>query len=243
MDFIGLLFIVLMIILGIAILSILPVLTFFLYRKFKAKGKIYKYGGLTFFSLTTIGMIVLVINIIISPSGFGPEYESIEIKQNIGGKLLCESVYNADLHSWQYDVTYKYLMENGDSINLGYGGYYGRQWDKNEQLIKQDNWLILKTGSFHGSDRIILKNTKTDSTIIYDINNQFIENDILWRNQEIKSLINYCCAESFIEKISNNKVFVKYKFRTSETLTKEYGERMIEYRLNNTGQLMMTNIK
>ena len=173
---------------------------------------------------------------------FDPEYETVEIKQNIGGKLICESVYNADHHSWQYDVNYKYLLENGDSINLGYGGYYGREWDKDEQLIKKDNWLILKTGSFHGSDRIILKNIQKDSTIIYDINDQFIENDILWRTQQINSLITYCCAESFIEKIADNKVFVKYKFRTSETSPEEYGERMIEYQLDNAGQLKMTKI-
>jgi hypothetical protein len=217
-------------------------LTYLLYRYLRKKGETQKKIGLAIFILTSALMLYFGIQSALSGFGFGPEYETIEIEQNIGGKLICESVYNADHHSWQYDVMYKYSVEDGDSINLGYGGYYGREWYKNEQLIKQDNWLILKTGSFHGSDRIILKNTQTDSTIIYDINDQFIENDILWRSQQIKSLITYCCSESFIEKISDNKVYVKYKFRTSKTLPDEYGQRMIEYQLNNEGQLEMIKI-
>ena len=84
--------------------SILPVLTFLLFRFLKKKGKIQKNIGLTIFILSTLGMIFIGIKALISNGGFGPEYETAVIEQRIGGKLICESVYNADIHSWQYNV-------------------------------------------------------------------------------------------------------------------------------------------
>jgi hypothetical protein len=52
-------------------------------------------------------MIFLAIKSIFGPSGFVPEYETVVIDQKIGGKLLCNSVYNADIHTWEYSVDYK----------------------------------------------------------------------------------------------------------------------------------------
>ena len=189
-------------------------------------------------------MLILAIKIITGPSGFGPEYDSATIDQKIGGKLFCKSVYNADQHSWQYDVKYKYLPINGDTIDMGHGGYYGRKWNKDEQLIQVDNWLILKTGNWRGSDKVILKNILTDSTRVYNLDNQFIEKDSLWRTQNIKSLLNYCCAETFIENVLGHEIHLKYKFRTDENLTKKYDERLITYKIDGTtGQIKMTRIE
>ena len=86
-----------MIIIGIAIFSTPSILTFLFYRKLRKKGKAYKNAGLITFSLTTVAMLILAIKIITGPSGFGPEYDSIEIEQEIDGKLLCESVYKPSL--------------------------------------------------------------------------------------------------------------------------------------------------
>jgi hypothetical protein len=244
MDITGLVFVGLMILIGIVFFSILPVLTFFLYRHLRKKGKVQRNIGLVLFILTTLGMILLGIKIIISPSGFGPEYEKVEIKQKIGGKLLCNSVYNADIHSWQYDIDYKYVDLKGDTIDFKNGTYYGREWKKDEQLLKFNNFLILKTGAWYGSDRLIIKNIQTDSTKIFDIDDKFIEKDSLWKAQHVKSLLDYCCAETFIEYINGAEITVKYRFRTNEKLTKKYGERIISYQINNeTGNIIMTKIK
>ncbi|MBK6331204.1 MAG: hypothetical protein IPF62_12085, partial [Bacteroidetes bacterium] len=90
-------------------------------------------------------------------AGFGPEYEKVDIKQNIGGNLICKSVYTADHHSWEYNIDYKYIDTKGDTLDFNNGGYYGREWNKDEQIKKYNNWMILKTGSFHGSDKLIIK--------------------------------------------------------------------------------------
>jgi len=243
-DPVVLIFFGLMIILGVVIFSTPSVLTFLLYRRLKTKGKTQKKIGIAIFSIITLAMILLVVKILISPSGFGPEYDTALIDQKIGGKLFCKSVYNADIHSWQFNVDYKYIPVNGDTIDMGSGGYYGREWNKDEQLIKLDNWLILKSGYIDGADKVILKNTVTDFTLIYNFDNQFIENDSLWRTKNIKSLLNYCCAETFIKNISGDKIRLSYKFRTDEKLTKKYDQRTITYKIDRiTGQIKMTWIE
>ena len=104
--------------------------------------------------------------------------------------------------------------------------------------------MILKTGACHGSDRLIIKNIQTDSIKVFDIDNQFIERDSLWKAQNIKSLVDYCCAETFIENINGNVILLKYKFRTDEKLTKKYDERMISYQIDKeTGDIKLTKIK
>ncbi|MFN3196533.1 MAG: hypothetical protein ACE364_11330 [Chlorobiota bacterium] len=122
--------------------------------------------------------------------------------------------------------------------------YYGREWNKDEQIQKYKNWLILKTGAWHGSDRLIIKNIQTDTTKIYDIDNNFIEKDSLWRAQNIESLSNFCYAETFIENIQENRISLTYKFRTDEKMTLKYGNRKVTYEIENeTGKIVMTDIK
>lgn len=240
----GILIIIAFVIFCIVILAIPSGLTFWLYKHLKKKGETQRKIGLTIFIVTTIFMIGYSIKFFMDGAGFGPEYETVEIEQNIGGKLICESVYNADHHSWQYNVDYKYIDSTGDTLDFKYGGYYGREWEKNEQIQKHKDWLILKTGAWHGSDRLIIKNAQTDTTKIYNIDNRFIEKDSLWQAQNIKSLLNYCCAETFIENIQENKILLTYKFRTDEKMTKKYGKRKITYEFDNeTGKILMTDIE
>lgn len=245
MDFVTLIFIGLMIIIGIAFFSIPSVLTFLLYRKLKTKGKTQKKIGIAIFSVTTLAMILIVVKIIISPSGFGPEYDKAEIKQKIGGTLICNSVYNADIHDWQYDVSYEYKPADTDSlIKIGSGTYHTREWNKDEQLIQYKNWTILKTGGWYGYDKVIIGNLETNKWNEYDFSADNIEKENLWINSKTKSLLNYCCSESFVDKIGNGQIQIHYKFRTSETLTKLYGQKEIIYKIDDlTGQPIMTEIK
>lgn len=221
----GIFLIIIFVIFCLVTLAIPSGLTYFLYRYLKKKGQTQKRIGLIIFISTTVLMIVYSIKFFKDGAGFGPEYETVQIEQNIGGKLICESVYNADHHSWQYNVNYKYIDIKGDTLDLKSGSYYGREQNKDEQIRKYNDWLILKTGSWHGSDRIIIKNIQSDTIKIFDIDNQFIESDSLWKSKNIKSLLNYCCAETFIDDINENKILLKYKFRTDEHLTNKYAER------------------
>jgi hypothetical protein len=166
--------------------------------------------------------------------GFGPDYDKAEIKQNVGGTLICNSVYNADQHSWTYDVSYTYKTSNDSIIDMGSGTYYGREWNKDEQVIKFNDWLILKTGGFIGTDKVIVTNVKTKKKIEYEFTPEKIEQDSIWRSLKTKSLLHWCCPETFIDRIHSGLIQVHYKFRVNETNTNKYDRHEIFYKINDT---------
>jgi hypothetical protein len=219
------------------------VLTYLLYRHLKNKGQTQRKIGLAIFISTTVLMTIYSIKFFMNGAGFGHKYETVEIKQDIGGKLICNSVL-LDIRAWCYNVDYMYINVKGDTLDFKYGVYKLREWKKDEQIKKYNDWLILKTGYSYRSDRLIIKNILSDTTKIFDIDNQFIEKDSLWKVQNIKSLLNYCCAETFVENINENKISLKYKFRTDENLPNKYDERRITYKIDaKTGDIKMTEIK
>jgi len=178
-------------------------------------------------------------------SGFGPDYDKAEIKQNIGGTLICNSVYNADIHDWQYDISYHYKTADDSIIDIGSGTYYGREWNKDEQLVKYNNWTILKTGDWIGTDKIIVGDLKKDKWTEYKFTPENIEKDSLWKSLNIHSLLNYCCSEAFVDKINEDgQIQLHYKFRVSENLVNKYNQKSVFYQINDsTGQPIMTRIE
>ena len=177
-------------------------------------------------------------------NGFGPDYDKAEIKQNIGGLLICNSVYNADIHSWTYEVKYKYKAQNDSIFAIGDGTYYGRVWNKDEQLTKFKDWIILKTGGWYGFDKVIIGKLKTNTWQEYEFSAENIEKEKLWVESKIHSLINYEPHDCFVDKIDNGEIKMHYQFRTSETNTEELEIKKITYKIDElTGQPKMTAIQ
>jgi hypothetical protein len=177
-------------------------------------------------------------------TAFDPEYDHVNIKQNIGGMLICNSVYIVDHQSWQYDISYKYKLNNEDTIDIGNGTYYAREWNKDEQLIKYKNWLILKTGSNFSADKIIVGSLDTKKWTAYDFTPEHIEKDSLWQALKVHSLLDYCCPETFIDKIDSGQIELHYKFRTSDTLVGDYDQRKIYYRIDDfTGRPLLMKVE
>ena len=198
--------------------------------------------GLLITMIILVGLVALFVYSI--STAFGPNYDEAKIKQNIGGTLICNSIYNADQHSWQYDIAYKYQLDNDSTIEIGNGTYYSREWNKDEQLVKYKKWLILKTGSWIGNDKIIICNLETKKCTSHDFTPEKIEKDSNWQNLKIHSLLDYCCSETFVDKISNGQIELHYKFRTSEQLTEKYAQRKIIYKIDDdTGQIKLTKIE
>ncbi|KAA9038548.1 hypothetical protein FW778_13395 [Ginsengibacter hankyongi] len=177
-------------------------------------------------------------------SGFGPDYDKAEIKQNIGGTLICNSVHTADIQNYQYDVSYEYKDSNDSIFDIGSGTYYNREWNKDEQLQGYNDWTILKTGDSSGTDKVIVGNLKTNKWTEYRFTSKNIEKESMWRSLKIHPLSNYCCSETFIDKIKDGQIQLHYKFRTSEGFITNNGGRKIYYQINNsTGQPVMTKIE
>ena len=242
MNLIGLMVIYLIVLLiGLFLFSIPIYLSYLFYNKIKTKGKFYKNIGLLVIAISSAFIGYIIFLNILNKGGFGPNYDSAIIRQKIGGTLFCQSEYNADHHSWQYNVNYKYFNGYQDTIYIGEGTYKGREWNKDEQLYNFGNWLILKTGDWSGSDRIIFKNFKNDSTYIYNFNEEFIESDSLWKTKKIKSLANYCCSKAYVDKITRKSIIIRYKFRS---LPHEYDNRKITFHIDSiSGKIKMINIE
>ncbi len=196
------------------------------------------------FKLNFILPVLAIFFIYGCSSGFGPDCDKAEIKQNIGGTLICNSVYNADIHDWQYDISYQYKPPNDSVIDIGSGTYYGREWNKDEQLVLYNNWTILKTGDCFGTDKIIVGSLKTNKWTEYKFTPENIEKDSLWQSLKIHSLLNYCCSETFIDKINNGQIQLHYRFRISENLVNQYDQKEIYYQIvDSTGKPVMTRIE
>jgi len=198
--------------------------------------------GFLIFVSTTVLMIIYSIKFFIDDSGFEPKYETVQIEQDVGGKLICNSVYDADHHSWNYHIRYTYVNSDNDTLDFKTGLLFGRKWDKHEQLHRHKNLLILKTGSSIGTDRIVVKNMKSDSTIVYDISPESIEKDKVWKFKKMPHRSDRCCSTSYVEDIKGNSIVVKYRFRTLQH-SDEYDEKLVWYKIDGkSGELKMIRI-
>jgi len=177
-------------------------------------------------------------------SGFGPDNDRAEIKQNIGGSLICNSVHTADIQNYQYDVSYEYKDANDSIFEIGSGTYYNREWNKDEQLVQYKNWTILKTGGGFGTDKIIVGDLKKNKWTEYEFTPESIEKDSLWKFLNVHSLLNYCCSETSINKIKDGQIQLHYKFRANKNISNNYGRKIIYYQINDsTGKPIMTRIE
>jgi hypothetical protein len=179
-----------------------------------------------------ISLILLLGFIYMLLHAFDPEYDKVEIEQNIGGILICNSIYNSDIHDWQYDINYEYQSKDNKIYKIGNGTYHTREWSRNEQFKKYGNWYILKTGNWYGTDKVIIGNFTSKKWKDYEFTPENIEKEKLWKELNIKSLKTYLPSECFIEKINNGFINVKYKFRIDETKTKLMDERNLIYKID-----------
>jgi hypothetical protein len=179
-----------------------------------------------------ISLILLLGFIYMLLHAFDPEYDKVEIEQNIGGILICNSVYNSDIHDWQYDINYEYQSKDNKIYKIGNGTYHTREWNRNEQLKKYGNWYILKTGDWYGTDKVIIGNLKSKKWKDYEFTPENIEKEKLWKELNIKSLKTYLPSECFITEINDGFIKANYKFRIDETKTKLMDERNLIYEID-----------
>jgi hypothetical protein len=175
---------------------------------------------------------------------YDPENETVEIKQKVGGTLICKSILYSDIHDWQYNVKYEYKRPDNKIYKIGEGIYYAKEWPQNEQLVKFHDWYILKTGASFGSEKIIIGKLSTPKWKEFEFDPNVIEKDSLWRITKTKSLLDYCCGETKVLKIENGLIQVSYKFRIDEKNTDLMGNKILNYRLDKfSGEPMLQQIQ
>lgn len=205
------------------------------------------YLGSGFFLFIVFTLFILYHLYIKTPSSsYGHEKEivrrdTVEIKQNLGGLLICYPIYYSN--TWDFEVEYTYKVNN-KIIKIGKGYFEGRSWDKEVQLRQYGNWIILKTGAYFGIDKIIISNLSFDVWNEYVFSPNKIEEDTLWNKEGVKSVIylDKCC-EAYIDSIKGGQILLQYKFRTDPNDAYKIDKRSIHYQIDKkTGNPMMVKI-
>ena len=122
----------------------------------------------------------------------------------------------ADIQSWYYFVDYKYKKENNEIIEIGKGEYFSREWNKDEQLKKIGDWLILHTGGEFKTDKLLIGKAGNSNWKTFEISPSVIEKDNFWKSKDINVNKTGTPSEVFIKEISENEIHVEYLFRTGE---------------------------
>lgn len=177
-----------------------------------------------------VGLTLIYFLFLNMDSGFGPDYKSLEIKQNIGGYLIVDSVYNADIHSWTYDLAYKYKSPDNKIYDLGTGRIYGPlEWTENEQLIKYKDWITLQVGN-----SIIVGSLNSNKWDKYDFSPKDIEEQPLWINSKVNSSPDNGSSFVRIQTISTDgEITILYTYAIKDrTFSSEIGKKIVKYEIN-----------
>jgi hypothetical protein len=168
----------------IVMFLLLPFLSFLLYRNLRKKGKLARVLSLMLFLVITLTQIALILADIFKDETDANQ-NVVVIEQSIGGELNCSAECFDVGHSFYWDVSYDFVMPEGDTIHFQMGSFYGRKWDKKTQLKTYDS-----------RDMDFMTEVK-----IIDI----IDDEII---------IKYKFESMLLWFSYNNKRFIKYKFDT-----------------------------
>tara|TARA_R110000868_G_scaffold359462_2_gene621365 strand:- start:1013 stop:1639 length:627 start_codon:yes stop_codon:yes gene_type:complete len=195
-----------------------------------------------------IALIILIVLIIgffwALNEAFGEDKYSVTIEQNIGGKLICDVTYSADLQSWYYFIDYKYVNPKGETFDFGKGLYQGVEWNENDQLFKFKKWTVLPTETDFGSIKIISFDLNSNKKSDFIIEPHSIQEDSIWKSKNIESVLMWSPSKVEIDTIIDNKILVEYTFRIDRENPDNLGTRLIEYELDSlNGIPKMKSIK
>lgn len=233
-DIFGVFYIILYVLFAIAIFATPSVLTFFLYRWLKKKGRGFKALGLIVFIGVTGFMSFNAYKFATGDILSDPVHETIEINQAVGGVLICSSTYYDDIGGWQYYIDYSYSFPNDSIRKIGTGIIYAEKWKKNEQIIKIDDWYVLNASHDRDADVLFIGNEHSKEWSEHVISPTFIESHELWTKERISTQLDNWDTVAKIEEISTDGIItVKYKYRKGNAVTNfQNGKRRITFKIN-----------
>lgn len=189
-------------------------------------------GLFIFFSILFVGVIW----------GMRIEKYEVEIPQDIGGKILCKVQYGCDQHGCETLIEYNMVSENGEVTRIGYGGVDGEDWDRNIQIQRVQNLLLINTESRKLAG-LFIGDSHAAKWSEYSFSPDTINSSSVWKSSGIKSLPNYSYyTETTISEIKKNgEVIVVYKFVINEN--RDTDKRLLVYKINSDGEPQLKEIK
>lgn len=170
----------------------------------------------------------IALGIIIALSGlayffFIPQTHTEKKLQETGGYLIREVSQKLSIQRWNewvYDIKYYYTPTiDEEKILLGYGFFHNRKPSGDTELIKLNDWYMLKSGMGNDTDIILYGKLDNKNWGELRFTPYEIEEDTLWTAFNIPSLQSkgyqykgLSPAKASIEKIEGQKVYVYYEF-------------------------------
>jgi len=120
-----------------------------------------------------VGLFILIVSIAILSIILLEESSSkinYEIQQKIGGTLFVEGEFWMDFQSFGDITTIYYIPKDNinDKFKIGDSDYYGREFDKDKQIIKKDDEYVLSVGNGLDGDMILAsKNLKNWEEFVF----------------------------------------------------------------------------
>lgn len=166
----------------------------------------------------------------------------VEIPQDIGGKLVCQGSYGCDQHDCESEVDYSYVNSKGETSKIGFGFYDGQNWDRNVQIQRIQNHLLLKAELFPYAV-IFIGELNGAKWIKYDFSLDKINSNPVWKATGIESLPQYSLysATEITEIMGDGEIDVIYKFVINNN--RDTDKRLLVYKLNSGGVPQLTEIK
>lgn len=192
--------------------------------------------------ITLIVLIILIIGFFwMIKQAFGPSYKTVEIEKPLG-KLICKEQYTADMADVFYDVDFKLVKKNLDSLYLGNGIYNEDNWAEKIELVKIQDWYgILTAYSSHA--KIGLTNEKNKEHINIVFNPLELKNDSVWKKTNDENPAWVYGGSSKIKSIEGNEIKVEYKYRLGLYEPFQFKKQDVEYYFDsNIGELITKNV-
>lgn len=232
------------ILIGLIIISIPIGFTFGVYYLFRIKGgRIGRRISFGVFLLTTIFTLFITVYLIANNFGMGPDYETVDIPQKIGGTLRCESVFRADHKIWNYDVDYTYFQENGDSIVFPSGSFYITEWYQDNQIYFSRDWYLLYYGAGRWSYDICLKNQHTDSVKLVNVKVNDLLSHPLWRSSIPLDKNKFEDYEFSVDTLIGNRLVMNYIFYENSGRYEDYYKGKLSYYVDfDKGELELVGV-
>lgn len=169
--------------------------------------KIKKGCGIIFIAISVllIGFIWMI------KEAFGPTFKTVEIEKPLG-KLVCTEQYTADMAGVLYDVDFKLINKNLDTLYLGNGIYNSDDWSKSIELIKIKDWYGIMT-NYTSYAKIGITNKQDKEHLNLVFSPLELKEDTIWKKTNTENPAWVYQGSSKINSFKGNELIVEYEYR------------------------------
>jgi hypothetical protein len=170
---------------------------------------------------------------------FGPNSKNVTINLSDNKVLLCTESYNADMHSVTYDVDFKLIENNSDTIHLGVSSYSDTTWKNDLQLKKIGRFYILPVKDYSYTKLLITSIDKSEKadTILSPQNLRY---DSKWKSQTTDIPAWVYTGSSRLDSSRLNTIFVSYEYRIGDYEPWKFYTQTIEHEIDTVSGKLRT---